>query len=506
MSLDQFADEPWKNSHPSYEQSVFNIRPAPEFATAEVIVASLYRAIGFKDVTEKGVPGAGREFDKLAQRAKPPAGLTPRVSPDTWRTIIHGVLESPKQQNQSAKRFLQLSPVVPDTARYSGSARLTGNSWNPGVLVQRMIRIGTASEEDASSIWRALYNALSVGPTDDVWARWLQEEFQRWSKAGATWARQELTETAHLPPADWARLTFPAKQFVRDLAAIVRAKGCMTRRQWVSLLEAVLRLGAVAHVLWLCDVNDRCWRALRHTILGEQLPGLEDIGEALIAGRRGYLIYGTPAVPDIRDFSTRYLNARLGINLLLWHLEAAGVGVRPLNASVDIGGLIDLVRAKAGMLRAADVLGQFGTLQDEYSRTIACKKGIGSNLVEFGRHTLGQRVTANDSQRGYDQGYVLRKKGDYSTAPWIVSLGPVALLALVHCCLSEVSGPRSVQRLAEHLGLYGIDVDRDDLTRSDLGRQLRMLGLVLDSPDAESGMLLVPPFEGYNAPAGGAAL
>jgi hypothetical protein len=28
-----------------------------------------------------------------------------------------------------------------------------------------------------------------------------------------------------------------------------------------------------------------------------------------------------------------------------------------------------------------------------------------------------------------------------------------------------------------------------------LGRNLRMLGLILDSPDAESGMLLVPPFD-----------
>jgi hypothetical protein len=45
------------------------------------------------------------------------------------------------------------------------------------------------------------------------------------------------------------------------------------------------------------------------------------------------------------------------------------------------------------------------------------------------------------------------------------------------------------------LARYGLDVDRDDVSKSELGRRLRMLGLVLDSPDAESGMLLVPPFE-----------
>lgn len=51
-----------------------------------------------------------------------------------------------------------------------------------------------------------------------------------------------------------------------------------------------------------------------------------------------------------------------------------------------------------------------------------------------------------------------------------------------------------MHRLAQHMSQYGIDVEHRDIARNDLGHQLRMLGLVLDSPDAESGMLLVPPF------------
>ncbi|MNJ70760.1 hypothetical protein D3C77_672420 [compost metagenome] len=57
-----------------------------------------------------------------------------------------------------------------------------------------------------------------------------------------------------------------------------------------------------------------------------------------------------------------------------------------------------------------------------------------------------------------------------------------------------MGGPRSVHRLGQHLEAYGIAVDKHDIGRNDLGHQLRMLGLVLDSPDAESGMLLLPPF------------
>ena len=76
----------------------------------------------------------------------------------------------------------------------------------------------------------------------------------------------------------------------------------------------------------------------------------------------------------------------------------------------------------------------------------------------------------------------------------------MAILALVHCCLRDAAGPRSIQRLCKHLAAYGIRVHCDDVNASDLGRRLRMLGLVLDSPDAESGMLLIPPFDGTSSP------
>lgn len=134
MSLDRFATDPWGVSHPSYEGSVFHIRPAPEFATAEVVVASLYRASGFQGVPEREVPAGGKDFDRASQQPRTHERSGSRISLESWRAVLHGILESPKQPNQSSKRFLQLCPVVPDVALYSGSARLSGNSWNPGSL------------------------------------------------------------------------------------------------------------------------------------------------------------------------------------------------------------------------------------------------------------------------------------------------------------------------------------------------------------------------------------
>lgn len=496
MTVERFAASPWKQSHEAYEQSPFNIRPAPEFATAEAVVASLYRSLGFKDASEGSIPAAGREFDRATQNPGHSERVGSNITNDTWRTVLHGVLESPKQPNQSSKRFLQLCPMVPDVALYSGSARLSANSWNPGQLIQRMVILGSESPGAAQECWRRLFSAMTVGEADDIWARWLDGEFQLRRKATVNWDFQRLDEAPDLPVGDKQDLSFPAQQFVRDLDAIVDAKGSMTRRQWVTLLEAVLRLGSVTHVLWLCKVNERLWKASRSVLETGVVPSVADVRRGALTLGPCTLTYANPAVPRIRDQAEMYLQARLWLNLLMWHLDRLGKTVRPIGSSSDV---VDFLREVSGLrseLLAAGILEDFSRLRDQEARVLACKKGIGSNIVEFCRHVLGQRQTASETLRGYDQGYVLRKKAHYPGAPWIVSLGPVSILALVHCCLREAIGPRSIQRLCTHLAAYGVEVDREDIATGELGRQLRMLGLVLDSPDAETGMLLVPPFAG----------
>lgn len=496
MSVELFKNNPWNESHPTYEKSTFfSIRPAPEFATAEVVVSSLCRACGF-EISEKAVPASGREFNKKSLVPATHDSLASKIDMDTWRVVLNGVLESPKQPNQSSQRFLQMCPIIPDVALYSGSARLTGNSWNPGQLIQRMIGLGSENHEQAVLLWGKLFEALSVADTDDVWARWLQEEFELRRNTDTKWKLSELPKEETLKNSDKTKVKFPARQFVRDLESIFQAKIFMTRRQWVSLLEAVIRLGCVSHVLWLCDVNYLVWQSIKDAINDGKAPSPEDVSRGIVNADRPFLTYGNPAVPIIRDYASHYLIARIGINLVLWQLESHGIKIQSISSCEELSEFLAKVYKCREELKRSGTEALVATMKegDTNARTIACRKGIGSNLVEFSRYVLGQRQTANEALRGYDQGFILRKKTEHPKAPWIVSMGPVAILAIVHCCLRDAAGPRSITKLCNHLASYGIQVDRDNVTTGELGKNLRMLGLVLDSPDAESGMLLVPPF------------
>lgn len=497
MTMDSFIVSPWLGSHANFKDSLISIHRAPEFSTGEVVLSSLYRSSGFDNVSEKQVRGLGDALSKLADRARRTDGQDGEIHPDTWRTVLDRLAQSPKVAQQSSKRFMSLSPIVPDVALYSGAARLAGNPWNPGELVKRIVQLGSPSDQAASLTWTRLHEALSVGPGDDVWARWLQGEFELRRQGDAQWQPTDLPALGLFPEGDRTLVQYPAKQFVADLNGIIAAKSAMTRRQWISLLEAVLRIGTVSHVLWICDTTDRLWRLAREVIENEncRLPATDsELAEQVLCVKRRMLSFGHPAIPMLRDYASRYLSARLGLNCILWALDDAGAELASVGSIAGLRAFLATAKARRLDLNAAGVLDSYHRLLDREVRTIACKKGIGSNLMEFAQYTLGQRQTMDETLRGYDQGYYLRKRGEARNSPWVLALGPASVLAMAHCCLHEVNGPRSVQRLATHLSSYGIEFDLHGLNDSDLGRQLRMLGLVLDSPDAESGMLLVPPF------------
>ncbi|CAA7614220.1 conserved hypothetical protein [Magnetospirillum sp. LM-5] len=457
----------------------------------------LYRAIGLDGISEGMVPGLGKELDRLVgqsrDRGTSPAGAS--MDGDAFHSLLRDVLESPKLPNQSTKRFLQVSPLVGEAATFSGSARLAGNPWPAGALVRRMVWLGSPDADSAASTWDMLFTALGVDDEDDVFARFLRDELAAWTNKpwGPKCVLPEPGKVACLPAGELTGLASPARQFARDLGAIVAAKPLLTRRQWISLLEALVRIAAVAHVAWACEVQKHIWGMLRGVLAGDARP--DDVRARIYPRDLGYLRYGTSAVSELKDRTSRYLRARLGINCLLWSLEDAGVPFEgSLSSANEVSALCRHVEDCRSVL--GEVIPLADDLADREARALLCGKGVGSNVMEFARHVLYQRQAANPLLRGYDQGYVLRKRSAAKSSQWICAPGPVAVLALVHCSLAGLAGPRSVHRLAQHMAAYGIVVDHREIAKNELGHQLRMLGLVLDSPDAESGMLLVPPFQG----------
>lgn len=495
MSFEKFQASPWLSSHAAYSSSPLAVSPAPEYASSEVILCSLYRNIGFEGTGEGQVPRNGKDLDKRIQKCRDedssPEGA--RLDPSTFDKLIHSVLESPKLPNQSSKRFIQATPLVPQVGTFSGSARLAANSWPAGRLVRRMIWLGSIDADHAEASWNSLFDVLSVDGHDDVFARFLRDELSAWAPCGK-WERVDAGDKPQLAGIDKEGLTYPARRFVQDLDAIIATKPALTRRQWTSLLDAIIRLASAAHVAWLCDVQSRIWSCLNNALQGQCPNNSSETRTRIFPKGFQFLSFGDRALPGIRDRTSAYLRARIGTNAILWCMDEIGSPITSLSNAEEVHAACVAISRSRDKLVAARLPNTIQEIFEQENRMLLCKKNIGSNMLEFARHVLGQRQAADPLLRGYDQGFILQKSGLSNASPWVVRLGPVAVLALVHCALAGTRGMRSVHRLSQHLAGYGLRVDYNEIGANDLGHQLRTLGLVLDSPDAESGMLLVPPF------------
>jgi hypothetical protein len=506
MNPTEFIKNPWAKGsiHPAYAASFLHMRPAPEYASGEVVLASTYRQVGFdpKIISEGKVPTVGRNFQKqLDKGRRPENGETGTgIDVEVWRRIITGTLRSPKQPNQTAKRFLQISPVVPDASLYSFSARLSANSWNPGALVARIVQFGEKSDANAQELWNELFHSLSVNDDDDIWARFLQEEFCSWRTKSMSnpWSSPRTLDHDDAVQSWRSGSTdIPASRFVNDLSQILSLKNYLTRRQWISMVESILRLGTASHILWTCQANTECFKMAWDVLHGSEPLSSEKI-RLRVGVSSGFWRYGQYASTTLTKSSTDFVKARAGLNLLLHQLENS---FEPSHISGCLGNLTSIELFLKWLSEIRDEF-DIDALRTGYQsvieadqRLIAGKKGISSNVKEFLRHVLGQRQTAEPGLDSYDQGYFLAKKGSHKSARWAVGLGPVSVLALVHACTHQAAGPRTVDDFCRHLGEYGLEVESQDIPGSALGQTLRNLGLILDSPDAEGGMVIVNPFD-----------
>ncbi len=495
-----YAASPWNYTAPSYENSFLHMRPAPEFASGEVLLASLYRNVGFSGVSEGKVPSEGRKFEKRIspQNKKGPHDDTVSLDRDIFYKIISRSLNSPKQPNQSGKRFLQICPIVPDAALYSLSARLASNSWNPGSLIARMLCYGVKDKNSKLEVWKRLFDSLSVTGDDDIWARVLQQEFEsRRDPASQIAWQSPITLDPKIDESHLADLGIvsPACQFSEDLNSVMSIKNLLTRRQWISMLESLLRVGSAAHILWLCRANSECLTIFVNALDSNDEITPEQVSSRLSSASGGFWRIGQPATTTVKEYARDFLYGRAGINLIFLHCAEVGLLENlSIRNPEEIAKFANYLSKNKSIFPQDIFNNNLQEIIENDSGVFACKKGISSNIVEFITHVLRQRQTSESGMESYDQGYFLRKKSSYKSSPWIVGLGPVAIMSLVHACTSASKGPRTVDDLCGHIARYGFTINAQDVSESDLGKSLRNLGLVIDSPDAEGGMVLDSPF------------
>jgi hypothetical protein len=511
LTLEDFKNDPTKHRHPAYANSLFSA-VAPEYSTGEVLLGSAYRKL-LLEMRDSEVD--------LELVASLPARV-PSVfgGQELWRDLIfaRGGIESPLRGGQYGSALSrQLMPIVPPVARVACVlGKKPRSRWYPANLLLEVIGAGKG-EADGATLVVSLGKALQIDDTDDLFARFVDRALGSISSPpmvapynGISLSDEELhAYRGHVPTESKFS---PAERFCMDMPTILGLKPQLTRRQWTVLVEALLRLGLGMHALWVCQLNVLTWALAIDAAAGKPVAS-ESAIEAVLweshCDSHPLLEIGQNSEPLLKQLIERYAYARLGLNLLLCQLEDVGVG---WDSKVAIGFSMQSGNAAAGSVRtflehvAANrskinidppewLRRQCAELVDAtpaLRELTKCEAGFTKNLFEFARHSLGQIKAKDVEQKSYDQSYLIAYPGGKSLP---VQPGPAMLILLVHACCNVQGGiPASLDDLRRHLSHYGLRAPAGELAQGRVGADLEKLGLVVDSPDAAGGRMLVAPF------------
>ncbi len=492
-------------NHEIYSSSILNLGVSPEYNIGEVSLAALYRQVGWQvnsegrlsRFSEGKVITEASSFFKKVEKTKESENLSGNIDICDWKLALKEVLSSPKMPNQVKSRYPILYPLVPDCTLYSSASRLRGaNPWNPGNLIETVIKTGSTQSE-AELIWKQLFDALSCNPdneNEDIWSRIVSFEFSKWRDPNIIWSINKIN---HNSPSfnDEILRKSPAAKFVEDLKKVLELKNSLTRRKWLSVLESLIRIACASHVLWICNFNNIVWSYLKSCIVGESMSS-----ESLLYSMKNNLLdfwrLEEKAIPIIKNKIQSYIQSKIAINYVLDKLGENNVDELGFNSIEDIVILGERIKKQIetkGISREL-VLHEINSIYEIDPKLISCKKGPSANIFEFIRYSLGQKQTAEPQKRSFDQSYWLRKKGNYSAAPWVVEIGPTSILTMVYCCSYGYEQNRTIIDLLGHLNQYGFVINQQELENSNLLNNLTTLQIIGDSPDAEGGMVILNPF------------
>lgn len=510
-------------------KAFFQLPVIPEYLPSETLLASIYRALGYGDMRDFWISRNGKELAKLLSQN----GGVPQAtfSPDEIQRLLRDVLlvpEDPKQKrSQKYADFFFLAPIVPATALFSNPIRLNkninssgGNPWPVETLFKLLVSYAAHNDDDAANLWNRLFLSLSVhdNEEEDFFARIVQrllescatalvETFPDSVERLPCWRKTEndVVQKGKHYLSSIDRTVFsdvgPLDEIREGLLAVLALKPRFSRWQWITMLDAQLRISVMSFVLWLLDLHHVARTAINHYAI--QGIGMVDDSPDVMFRR----FYGDNHLQDVFCYGEGFAKSQKQIVsgyardlvTIAFFLETARKlnpeKFRSLNWST-VAGFMNSLLAYRYEFSKPDVQKAFRDgivkIVDERSDDMTPRKGRLKHLLEFLAVLRQKPVVESQSDFiRYDQSYFARKKGSYASSPFIVDMGSVSCFVSAYC---SARGRRvfPVTDLERHLEKFYITVRKAH--REMFVNQLKGLGLTMDSPDAGGGLMILNPF------------
>ena len=500
----------WDGQYDGLRESGAFFRPMriPEQCSGEMLTAELQREFCFQPLDDAFIQNTGSRLLKELRKSQSADAV--------WLSHFFDVVAPyPVQSRQAAKHDIAyVIPFIPSIALFSTPRRVTkrnegdsseqDRSWKPGLFIKECLSYSLPSEQ-LDAFFKEVQSAVMVSDADDLFARFITEKTDAALQDHLdVRIADKLSPDAYrhgrecfMPQTVRNRIAVaPFKRFADDIRAVLSVKPCVSRRQFMAMLESILRIGTSAHVLWMCNINRRLEKDLFALFNGGEGEFTDaTLFDALNMPSSGILSYGINFQSRMKEFFKAYERSTKRLSFLLYRLKEVASLPRETYDWSSPEALVRSVNAINGYIKAnpaflteyeADFSRHYLDAIKKYTLKVDCQA---THLLRFVQTALSQNnQPSSERYSRYDQSYLLRHRTHSNRSAVIVNAGAVTLMSLVHACSCNNSTVL-LSNLVDALMAYGVAIPPGEITET-FKMQLRELGLTIDSPDAESGMVL----------------
>lgn len=507
----------------------FEIPVVPEYLTSEMLMSAYYRALGFSGIKSSSILKNSRDLHRMMYSTD---GFTsdPFARPEVEK-LLKDVLLSPEDPTQKRSRkypeYLFLAPIVPETALFSNPVRLTrnlnakgGTPWNTERLAKTLVSYCAKSEDDCKDIWNRMFDQMSVAHDNDEdyfaqivqhvlqdAANALRAKFEDANDRLPCWSKQvndsfdpNQAKVYYKDRAYFAKIS-PLDHIRSGLLSVLELKPRFSRWQWLTMLDSLLRISSVAFVIWLLDSHRIVDKMIQAFVFEGGTVDTETPEEFFIREYNRHktmtvFCYGEGSSKAEKRIVTDYGRDNIRLAFLLAYVRQIDITTYKKLDWSNISGFVKSLEILRDMFGDQNVKDQYFTalaqVLNQRGNDMNLKAARLHHLMEFFR-VLRQKIvveTQSDFIR-YDQSFLVHKKSDYTSAPYIVDFGSVACFVMVYCC----AGTRRVFSLKDfkrYLSSFYVSVRPSHEEK--FTEQLKGFGLTMDSPDADDGLMIRNPF------------
>jgi hypothetical protein len=483
----------------------FNLERAIEnIPIVSILVSSLYRNLELVSSTEKT---CNLNAQSLYSALNESTSIGALFTNEELVQLFNTSLSVPTSESQLKQKKFWISPLVPEIANYGLAARNIGNPWNPGAFILEIIANYSSDIDEFVELIKNLISALEIQSHDnDIWSLCVKNEFDQIS-ANLNIGKptpfneqnfRDFYDDKNRPKKNLLNISNFAKNTILDLQNIIHLKNRLTRQKWIGFFEGFIRLTMFNHIIYTLNLSKNYF---------------DLIESKLIQGSTNIVNDDILKFFNL-EFNINYVRIKVGTarkDYIRDHIESFGYYNALVNELLEHCGYLnfkDFESDNEFIRITEDILTKFKSQHDLKKFKIKFQNDNELDLSKLNenfsslkniKESLGYLCTRKSSSKEKyisDVNFLFDKNGSSLNSPYFlkISSGLISTLTSLIFLRKEdsnsfISGLEFIQGLNE----YNIQLSINDISSGNIKDTMLSLGIVIDCPDTEGGVLIIKP-------------